>query len=146
MKPLSRYIILFFTLLLYSSAAYTQTEWIDSVKKISETQQPDTNKVITFLNLSNAYQLYSPDSSFIYAQRALSLADKLHYDWGIFWSEATVNGALTILGNYPQQLDYAFKARELATKMNAPHELCVASSMLSNCYYNLGDFNTSLKY
>jgi len=131
---------------MYSSAAYTQTEWIDSVKKISETQQPDTNKVITFLNLSNAYQLYSPDSSFIYAQRALSLADKLHYDWGIFWSEATVNGALTILGNYPQQLDYAFKARELATKMNAPHELCVASAMLSNCYYNLGDFNTSLKY
>ena len=67
---------------MYSFAAYTQTAWIDSVKKVIATQKEDTNKVSTLINLSDAYKLSYPDSGLVYAQQALSLAEKLNYDYG----------------------------------------------------------------
>jgi two-component system NtrC family sensor kinase len=78
MKTEARYIILFSILLLYLFAAYTQTQWVDSVKKVLSTQKEDTNKVTTLINLSGAYRFSYPDSGLVYAQKALSLAEKLN--------------------------------------------------------------------
>src|SRR5450432_498874 len=118
MKTSSRYIILF--LFLYSSVAYAQTEWMDSIKKVAATQKADTNKVITLIGLSYAYQQSYPDSGFYFARQALDLAEKLQYDRGIFWSIVYINKSLYILGNYSLELDYAFKAFPLGKKLNEP--------------------------
>ena len=71
---------------LHSFAAYAQTPWIDSVKKVLVTQKTDTTKLYTLVSLSYSYQLYYPDSGLVYAQKALSLAEKLGNDNGIFAS------------------------------------------------------------
>jgi signal transduction histidine kinase len=147
MKATVQNIYLFSILLLCSFAVYSQnTEWTDSVKKVLETQKADTNKIFTLISLSNSYQLYYPDSGLTYAQQALDLAEKLHYEYGIFWSEVALSNVFSILGNYPLELDYGFKTLSLAKKMNTPLEIGQAFGILSDCYYNLGEYNTSLQY
>jgi tetratricopeptide (TPR) repeat protein len=139
-------ILLFSLLLLYSFTAFAQTPWIDSVKKVLATQKADTTKVFTLISISNSFQLYNPDSSFAYGQKALALAEKLNYDQGIFWSVVALNGALIFTGNYPLELEYCFKAVALSQKINDPYAIGLANGMLSDYYYNLGDYNTSLTY
>ncbi len=146
MKLLCLHIILLTILLQYRYEAFTQTRWIDSVKKVAATQKADTNKVVTLISLSDAYRFSYPDTALEYAQQALSLAEKLNSDSAIFWSIVTVNGVLYVLGNYTMELDYAFKALPLAKKLNTPYALGFSNGMISDCYYNLGEYNTSLRY
>ena len=54
--------------------------------------------------------------------------------------------ALYVLGNYALELDYAYKALPLAKKLNNPATLGFSNGMLGDCYYNLGEYNTSLQY
>ena len=61
MKVLFLYISPISILLLCSYAANTQTQWIDSVKKVLPTQKEDTNKVNT-LNALSANFFYIGDN------------------------------------------------------------------------------------
>lgn len=119
---------------------------IDSLKKDLKTQLSDTAKIYTLVDLSHYYQQFYPDSSLMYAQQALALAKKLEYEDGIFWSVASINSALIYTGNYPLELDYAFKALSLSKKINKPRSTGYAYGMLSDYYYNLGEYSTSLQY
>lgn len=145
MKASLKYIILFF-ILLYSSVTYAQNAWLDSVKKVITTQKADTNKVNSLINLSEAYRFSYPDSSLMYAQQALSIAEKSQNDNTTFWSIVAVSGPLYVLGNYTLELDYALKVQALSKKLNTPYTTGYANGMLSDCYYNLGEYDTSLKY
>ena len=145
MKASLRYIILFF-ILLYSSVAYAQNQWLDSVKKAAASQKDDTNKVNVLNSLSGAYQLTYPDSGLAYAQKALALAEKLHFEPGIFWAEISACESLMVLGNYPLELEYAFKALSLSKKLNTPMAMASAYAKLTGYYYSLGEYATSLSY
>ena len=145
MKTTVRNIFPFF-IILYSSAAYNQTPWIDSIKKVVTTQKEDTNKVASLMNISDAYHFTNPDSALSYGQKALSLAEKLNSDTYMFWSIVSITGSLYVLGNYALELDYAYKALPLAKKINTPYTIGYSTGMLADCYYNLGEYNTSLHY
>ena len=86
MRASARNIYICLFIFLCSISAYTQTAWIDSVKKVLSTQKEDTNKVNTLLNLSGAYRFSYPDSSLKYAQQALAISEKLHDDNDTFWA------------------------------------------------------------
>ncbi len=146
MKPSSRHIILFYFSLVCSFVSVAQVNYIDSIKRILPAQRADTNKVTLLINLSNIYRFSDPDSALVYAQQALSLAEKLNSDYCKFWSIVAINGVLYVSGNYPLELDYAFKALPLAQKLNNPYTIGYSNGMLSDCYYNLGEYNTSLQY
>src|SRR5882724_308964 len=133
-------------LLLGPLTASAQNKWTDSVKTALVRQKEDTNKVNTLLALSDSYQLNYPDSGFAYAQRALALAEKLHFETGIFWAEITSSHTSMILGNYPLELDYAFKAFSLSKKLNSPRTTGVANAMMTAYYYSLGEYATCLNY
>lgn len=129
-----------------SPAAYTQTQWIDSVKKVLPSQKEDTDKVTTLLSLSGAYSGSYPDSGLVYAKKAFSLAEKLHSDASTFWSLVYISGSLYDLGNYALELDYAFRLTQIAKKINTPYTIGWSKGLLSDSYYNLGEYNTALKY
>jgi two-component system sensor histidine kinase UhpB len=142
----SKYISLFIILLWCSYPAHAQTPWADSVKKILPTQKEDTSKITTLLKLSGAYRFSYPDSSLVYAQKSLLLAEKIHSAERIFWSIASINQSLYVLGNYVLELDYAFKALPIAKKINSPFTMGYSSGMISDSYFNLGEYNMALKY
>ena len=146
MKSSIRNIFLLSFFLLYSFTTYAQTQWIDSLKKILLTQKEDTNKVTTLIRLSDSYVNSYPDSGLVYAQKALSLAEKLNSDDGTFWSITRINQSLYVLGNYALELEYAFKALPIAKKINTPWTIGFSNGWLSDSYCNLGEYNTALKY
>ncbi len=153
MKTSVRNIILFSIPLLCSFTAYTQSrDWyrdksgVDSLKKVLATQIADTNKVKTLARLSASYRWHYPDSSLAYAQQALELAEILNYEVGVFWSMTAICGASILVGNYPLEIEYAFKAFALSKKIESAQDDGFGNGVLSDCYYNLGEYDTSLSY
>jgi two-component system sensor histidine kinase UhpB len=146
MKFSSFYIILLFFIVFYTSTTQAQDPWIDSVKKLIQTQKADTNKINTLFQLSGAYRFSYPDTALVYTQQALSIAEKLQDDNKIFWSIVNVSGCLGVLGNYTLELDYALKVKELSKRLNTPYTVGYSYGLVSDCYYNLGEYNTSLRY
>jgi two-component system sensor histidine kinase UhpB len=145
MKTAARNIILFF-ILFYSSAAHTQTEWIDSVRKLLPTQKEDTNRVWMLDGMSDYYAFNDPDSGIICAKKALALAEKLQFEKGIFWSIVSLNHSLYNTGNYALELDYALKAFQLAKKLNDQSATGRSNGMLCDSYINLGDYKAAMPY
>jgi signal transduction histidine kinase len=131
---------------MFSFGARAQNKYIDSLKKVLPIQKADSNKVKTLINLSESYKFFAPDSALAYGKRGLSISEKLNFDWGIFWSIVAINKALYLLGNYALELDYAFKAYPLGTKLNDPQAFGWSNGMMGDCYSNLGEYSTALSY
>jgi len=145
MNTLLSKIFLWFVFLFFSYAAYTQIQWIDSVKKVLQTEKEDTNKVNTLLQLAYYYGSTRADTGATYAQVALDLAKKLNFESGIFSAQGTLAISLGFAGNYPLALDYAFKELSLAKK-GYRERVPWAYSLVFYNYYYLGEYNTTLKY
>ena len=119
--------------------------YIDSLKHELTIAKEDTNKVHLLTWLSGWYWDYSNDTATAYAQQALDLARKLNFESGIVDAEGTLSWALVLSGNYPLALDHGFKTVSLAKKIN-PVRVPWAISLVSYCYYYLGEYNTCLRY
>lgn len=126
--------------------ACAQTFPRDSLKAELIRHPDDTTRVILLYSLSFRNAGIDADTAFSYSQQALSLATKLNYQEGIFWSEITVSGSLAVLGNYPMSLEHGFKAMALAKKSNKSLHLAFANGNLAECYLFMGDYQNSLKY
>jgi two-component system sensor histidine kinase UhpB len=146
MKTSVRKICLFLIYLLYSFTANSQNKYLDSSKRQLQEQKEDTNKVKLLTGISFYYLGYYPDTSVIYAQQAIDLAEKLEYDYGILDADRILISSLVTLGNYPLAVDFGFKELTLAKKIGIPRYIVLANVDLAWCYYNLGDYHTSLKY
>jgi two-component system, NtrC family, sensor kinase len=138
-------VCLLIIILSYASSAYTQTQWVDSIKRVLQTAKEDTNKVKTLLTLASVYLASHADTGVIYSQQALDLAEKLNFKGGILFAEGFLSISLNIAGNYPLGLDYAFKTLSLAKKID-PTLRGWAYSTVSYSYYYLGEYNTCLGY
>ncbi len=153
MKALILQIILFSIFALASSVVDAQPgvrfpdgATIDSLKRVLASQKEDTNKVVTLFDLSRSYRWSDPDSSLVYGQRALALAEELDYEVGIFWSISAICGTSILLGNYALEIEYAFRALALSKKLKQPRMTGFANGMMSEYYYNLREYETSLIY
>ena len=149
MKTSVRNIVLFSIFFLWSWQGYTQDRLRDYVnvrKKALLTQKEDTNKVKLLTQISNAYSFSYPDTALVYAQQAITLAEKINFEHGILNANRSLIRSLTFLGNFPLALDFGFKAHTLAKKIGSPREIIFATGNLAQCYFNLGDYTTCLKY
>ncbi len=73
------------------------------------------------------------------------MAKKLNFQRGILGGEGALSESLLLSGNYPLALDHGFKALALAKKID-PLSVPWAISLISYCYYYLGEYNTCLIY
>jgi two-component system NtrC family sensor kinase len=138
-------VYLLIIILLYASTAYTQIQWLDSIKRVLQTAKEDTNKVKILNSLASYYVGFHADTGAIYSQQALDLAEKLNFKEGTLFAEGFLSISLTFSGNYPLGLDYAFKTLSLAKKINSVFKGW-AYSTVSYSYYFLGEYNTCLSY
>ncbi|MDB5024224.1 MAG: hypothetical protein JWP78_1979 [Mucilaginibacter sp.] len=109
-------------------------------------QKADTNKVKLLNRLSMFNVGYNADSSLFYAKQALTLAEKLNYENGIFNAEIWSSISLSTLGNYPLAIDFGFKALKISNSNRPFLPKIKANSVLAYCYFFLGDYKTSLYY
>ena len=64
----------------------------------------------------------------------------------MFASQSALNASLDYTGDYPMQLDNTFKALSLAKKLNTPFTDGYSTSLLSEFYYNIGQYDSSMIY
>lgn len=137
---------LFTLLFLVSLTSFTQTVWIDSIRTVSNLQKADTFKVQNLLGLAGAFRQFDPDSSNAYAKKSLAFSQQLNYQPGVFESEVSLAYSQMILGNFPLALEYCFKAKETSKNLTDTSSIAFTDFLLSDCYYNLGDYSRSLVY
>jgi two-component system, NtrC family, sensor kinase len=137
-----------FALLFFWKVDFTiaQSAIIDSLKHELNIAKEDTNKVNLLANLSYRYTWSYADTSIMYAEQALELAQKLNSEGQIAMAQGQMSSALITLGNYPLALDYAFKALPWTEKYGSNADKSYANIGIAMCYREQGDFNTSLVY
>src|SRR5258705_1562661 len=123
MRIPGRNILLFLMLFLCSCPVYPQNNYIDSLKNTLQTQKDDTNKVRLLYQTSILYAGFYPDSGLLYAKKALDLAEKLHFEKGIYYAEVCLANSLATLGNYPLAIEFGLKALSHAKKTGSHLEI-----------------------
>jgi len=118
----------------------------DSLKQQLVFAKEDTSKVILLLQLASKYTWSYADTSVLYTQLALNLAQKSNYERGIEMAQAQMSMALITLGNYPLALDYGYKALAWKDKNHPTDGMVFSLANIAMCYREQGDYNRSLIY
>ncbi|HTF27789.1 MAG TPA: ATP-binding protein [Flavitalea sp.] len=146
MLPFRRAVSLSIAILIFIQSSNAQTAWLDSLRMDLSRQREDTSTINTLLILSWSFQSCYPDSGVAYALKALALSEKINNDELLFASQSALNASLDYTGDYPMQLDNTFRALSLAKKLNTPYSDGYSTSLLSEFYYNIGQYDSSMIY
>ncbi len=133
-------------LLLLLVKAQAQNKAVDSLKNLIRHSAADTSRVNLLNQLPQWYTWSVPDSSLMYAQQALRLAQKINYTNGMAESEAHMCLAYAILGNYSIGLKYGFRSLAFFKKTGDDKGTRYAMGVIAYCYREQGDYKSSLKY
>ena len=146
MLPFRRVVSLTIAILTFIHVSNAQNGWLDSLRMDLSRQREDNETINTLLFLSWSFQSCYPDSGVAYALKAIALSEKINNDSLLFSSRSALNASLDYTGDYPMQLDNTFKGLSLARKLNTPFSDGYSTSLLSEFYYNIGQYDSSMIY
>jgi len=122
------------------------SQYIDSLREAIINNRHDTDRVFTFLRLSNAYSDFDRDSAFQYAQEALDLAISNDFKKGQAQSLNIIGSLLTGTGNYPKAFEYHLEALRIAEELNNPILVAAIYHNLARVSTERSDYHTALAY
>jgi signal transduction histidine kinase len=141
---------LFFTLFLAFACSFSllfaQNKDIDSLKKVLPTYaESDSNYINTLNELAYKYYTINPDTTFILAERSISLAQQSHYNRGQI--EAIRNKGLTfwVKGDYTQALKLYLEALRIAEKIDYQKGIASLYNNMANIYRLQGKYLEALE-
>jgi hypothetical protein len=121
-------------------------ERIDSLKKITETENPDTLKVWNLCLLSHLYAYYRSDSSIFYSRKALELSERLKNSFCKVLAYKFLGDSFYALKNYDSSTLYLQRGLELCA---ANHlfidELSAFRPPLNNNFFLEGNYTAAMK-
>ncbi len=129
---------------------YSQTEQdLDLAKQLRQelamTTQ-DTSRVTILTNLCNFYREYNQDSSIIFGNQALALAQRINFPAG----EANVLNELglsfRILGNMPKSLELQFQGLQIAESNKWPLLMAKCLRGIGVVFLELKDYSKAISY
>jgi class 3 adenylate cyclase/Tfp pilus assembly protein PilF len=118
----------------------------DSLFRVLERSNEDSLKVNTLISLAATFYRSNPDSAILYAEQAISLADKIKYTKGLAYAYKGRGMGFYFQGKYAEALNDWEISLEYFRNIN---DLLGVSNMLNNLgavYYNYGENNTSITY
>jgi signal transduction histidine kinase len=104
----------------------------------------DTSRVLIMADLANAYWTNNPDSANKFANRSLTLAEKIQYKRGKVVALNAVALALQLIGDFPKSLQYLSKSLQLSQENDFILERGVANLWIGSAYWFLLDYENSL--
>jgi len=118
-----------------------------------ENTKIDTVKVNQYNKLADLYKEVNPDSTFLYAQKAMVISLKKEYRFGLATAYVNKGNASIILGNYPDALKFFNSAQsEFETALQKENNKKRIKSGLARSYASSGvvyseqgDYTSSLK-
>jgi tetratricopeptide (TPR) repeat protein/anti-sigma regulatory factor (Ser/Thr protein kinase) len=102
---LKKIYVLFF-MLVFMTNLFAQNKSIDSLKKVLKTVKIDTARVNSYNALADLYKNIDPDSTLFFSQKAMVLATKTKYDFGIANAYINKGNANVIMSNYKVALNH----------------------------------------
>jgi signal transduction histidine kinase/CheY-like chemotaxis protein/tetratricopeptide (TPR) repeat protein len=116
----------------------------DSLEQILKTRQTlDTAQVIIHEKLAYHYRYNSPDSSFKHAQRGLSLADSLNFDFGRVYCLNHLGSYYALKGQYNTAVSFYQKAMLIKNKKDdrVSKGVALAINNIGVVYFEKGKYD-----
>ncbi|NOS91673.1 MAG: tetratricopeptide repeat protein [Cyclobacteriaceae bacterium] len=136
------------TLLTIVSLSYTSPAWsqrskrvnMDSLMRAYELQPQDSNKVRILYRMAQGYHLQNPDSSGLFARRAMLLARKIHSaKWeGRMLHELALS--FWFKNEYDTSLYYSMQSLAIAQNLKDAGLEAMACNLNGVCYYYQGNY------
>ena len=137
---------IFIILLIIFSLRSLYSQYTDSLRQALIINTHDTDRVFTFLRLSNAYADYERDSALQFAQEALNLAIHKDFKKGEAQSLNIIGSILTSTGNYPKAFEYHLEALKIAEILNNQTLIAAIYNNLARVSTESSDYRTALMY
>ncbi len=118
---------------------------IDSLKQVISNSLDDTNKVLSYLQLSRLYLADEPDIALELAGKAKILSHSLKYYRGEGLSYRRIGSIHYSHNNFEQALDNYNKSIVFLKKINAKEELSEVYNIIGIIHYYLANYEKSLK-
>ncbi len=140
--------VLFLVSFVLQSNAFSQNtpEQINALKEQLLTQKNDSARLQLFYQLAYGFRFSNIDSSLLYADLAIDLANKINNPF-IKAHMLSLKGA-TILeaGKIPESLQYQFEALEISEKNKDTSNVAFALNRIGNVYMELEDYKKANEY
>ena len=124
----------------------SQVQNIDSLKRLLEKSQPDTNRVNILMLLCYAYYFTNPETSLTYSERAGALAKELNYVKGEIVALNHAGESLRFLGDYPRSLRLQLRALELNRRIKNAEGEAVSMGFIGFTYIEFREYRQALDY
>jgi len=139
---------LFFLLLhgIVDSLQAQNQEQLDSLFLTLNGVQTDTQKVAILNQIALSYQGSMPTVAHQYAQQALKIAEKKHYQQGIADAYLCLAGCYYFQGNILKDSEYLLKALPLYQQLADSAKIAKVLGYLGTVYEKQGDIEKQLEY
>jgi len=118
----------------------------DSLKQALISAKDDDTRFSTLINLCYEYTWSNADIALIYAQQQLLMAAKLRSERMEAEALKSNSLVLAVMGNYVQALDFSFRARKIAEKLDEKKLLFQIFLNLCIIYRDQGDYEHAIHY
>lgn len=140
-KNTSLLLTILFTLLVYRSSANS-----DSLRNAIEKMPRDTTKVISLLNLAQEMIMQDPNQARQVAKEALSLSEKIEFDYGIMKSNSLIAFCYINFSIYDTARIYMRQSIKKAEELNHLEGLGIAYGNMGNTYYYESLFPNAIEW
>jgi len=131
---------------LLAGPATAQRAKADSLMRLLAEVKTDTDRVLLLSELSNACNIYNPDTSLQLSQQALFLAREIKFNHGLSLALGTLANAALKVGNYPRALDLYFQKLRIEEQRNTPAELASVLMNIGVVYDLEEEYSNSIDY
>jgi tetratricopeptide (TPR) repeat protein len=138
--------IFLFIWLARPNCANAQTQEIDSLKRLLQTENNDSLRCSLLIKLSDEYSESKPDTAFLLVQQGLLLAEKIKFTTGEILCLSRMGLILVSKGNDAKALELLLRSLK---KSESIHEQRLGGYILrciGNVYEDQGDERKSLEY
>ncbi|MFN8335672.1 MAG: sensor histidine kinase [Cyclobacteriaceae bacterium] len=132
------FIAIFLTLTLSAVAQ------IDSLKRVVQSNAPDTTRVKALDDLCYSYLSINPDSSIILGKQAAALADKIHFMKGAAQSRSDLGLAYFYTGDLEKAIGVWEEGAAIREKLNDKSGVASLNIKIGAAWFKLGNYEKSL--
>ena len=134
-------------LLLSLSTAWAQSQVADSLYKVLKNYPKKDTQYVNLLNQAGAaYYTSDPKKTQELGQKALQVAEKLHFFQGIANAYNTLGISQFVVGNYPQATQYYKKSLEMYRKIKQPSRVASIQFNLASVAGSQAQYDVAIDY
>ena len=130
----------------FAQADSTSSYGIINLKQQLAKAGNDSSRSLILAELSYFYAYSNFDSSFLYAEKALKLSNKIGFARGKANAFIGFGNLYLRQGDYPMALQYQFQAKELSEKFHFKREKAINLMELGFTYQDLSDYDRSIAF